>query len=356
MRKPNKRPTIIDVAEYAGVSAGTASRVLNNVRSPPETRRRVQDAVDALKYVPNHLARNLKRQSTEQIALVVPDIANPAYVAMAKSVQQTAKERGYRLSLVSTDGNSSEETYAIQSLEQKHVDGLIMCSLQVTNKLIKDVEAFASRVCVIGEMPDTSKVDNVRVDSLSGAVMAVQHLADQGRHRIGFVNGTADTAPASSRYQGYKKALFDNYLPFVPELVTYADFTMIGGYTAVDDLVRNAPDLDAIFCANDLMALGVLRRLRELDRDVPSDIALVGVDDIESGKVSTPTLTSVSLLSGERGRIAVELLLDRLTNTELAEEPRKVTVMPRLIIRESSTEYLVPARSAQISGKPRKER
>lgn len=293
----------------------------------------------ALNYAPNHAARSLKRRSTEQIELVVPDIANPVYVAMAKAIQQSAKARGYRLSLISTDASPLEESLAVKSLERQQVDGLIICSLKVTPKFVAEVEAASSRVCVIGRMPPEARVDNVRVDSARGAALAVKHLAEGGRRHIAFINGEAHTVPAEARQEGYLRGLIESHLPYNPELTAHADFTMAGGYTAVDTLLAQSSRIDAIFCADDVIALGALRRLRELRRHVPQDIAVVGMDDIDLGKVSTPTLTSVSLLASERGRVAAELLFERLRNPGL--EPRKVTVMPKLIVRESSTDYIV---------------
>lgn len=337
----SKKITIIDVAERAGVSIGTVSRVLNNTGGSPETRRRVIKAVENLNYVPNHAAQSLKRQSTEQIAIVVPDFANPVYIAMAKAVQQTAKAKGYSLSLISTEGNSSEEEYAIENLRRAHVDGLILCSLRPSAKLIRELTASRSQVCVIGSLPPNGRVDNVRVDSATGAAQAVQHLVDQGRQSIAFINGTAGTVPASSRKKGYDRALFENHRAPDSSLCISADFTMAGGYAAAEALFERRPDIDAIFCANDVMALGAMRRLREVGRRVPQDVALVGMDDIDLGKVSTPTLTSVTLMASERGRIAAELLFDRLEGDDPNGEEQVIDVMPRLIVRESSTSYIV---------------
>lgn len=340
MARRSTKATIIDVAEHAGVSIGTVSRVINNASNcKPETKERVRSAMEALDFVPNHAARSLKRRSTGQIELVVPDIANPVYVAMAKAVQQSTKDRGYRLSLISTDGNPAEEGLAVRSLEQQHVDGLIICSLRVTPKFVADVEAASSRVCVIGRMPPEAQVDNVRVDSAHGAALAVKHLAEGGRKHIAFINGEARTVPAESRQAGYERGLIESHLVHDPLRITHADFTMAGGYTAVDNLFAQNPEIDAIFCANDVIAVGALRRLRELNKQIPKDVAVVGMDDIDLCKVTSPTLTSVSLLAGERGRVAADLLFERLASPEL--EPRKVTVMPKLIIRESSTDYIV---------------
>lgn len=187
MARQSKKATIVDVAKYADVSIGTVSRVVNNVSNcRPQTRERVRLAMEALNFVPNHAARSLKRRSTGQIELVVPDIANPVYVAMAKTIQWSAKERGYRLSLIGTDGNPAEESLAVSSLEQQHVDGLIICSIRVTPKFVAAVEATSSRICVIGTMPPEARVDNVRVDSAYGAALAVKHLTE----------GDASTSPS----------------------------------------------------------------------------------------------------------------------------------------------------------------
>ncbi len=336
-----RKATIVDVAARAGVSIGTVSRVLNKAASRPETRQRVFEAVEALKYAPNHAAQSLKRQSTEQIAIVVPDIANPVYVAMAKAVQQAAKLKGYSLSLISTEASSREEEHALRSLERKHVDGLILCSLRPTPKLVRDLESARSRVCVIGSLPEGAEVDNVRVDSERGAAQAVGHLLAQGRRAVAFINGVAGTVPAEARLRGYERALFEHHLRPDPELTVSSDFTMAGGYGAVDGLLKGHPELEAVFCANDVMALGALRRLRELGKRVPEDIALVGMDDIDLGKISTPTLSTVALLAGERGRIAAELLFERIAGEEGDREARTVMVMPRLVVRESSTGYIV---------------
>ncbi len=345
MSDKQKRATIVDVATRAGVSIGTVSRVVNTQAGPEATRRRVLDAIADLDYVPNHVARSLKRRSTEQIALVVPDIANPVYVAMAKTIQRQAKERGFRLSLMSANDDPGGEEFALDSLEQMRVDGLIICSLKPTRKLVERLERVRGRVCVVGSVPEEARVDNVRVDSTGGAQEAVQHLLDSGRRRIGFINGAPGTVPAGTRSLGYRRALEENGLRVDEALIVNGEFSMAGGYRSVDRLLAGHDELDAIFCANDVIAFGAMRRLRELGIGVPSQVALVGMDDIDLAKISTPTLSTVSLLAEERGRLAAEMLLERLLGGA-AEEPRKVTVTPRLIVRESSTDYIrheVPA-------------
>ena len=331
-----KKATIVEVARQAGVSVGTASSALNGgKRCAAATASHVQSVAAALNYVPNHAAKSLRRQMTESVALVIPDIGNPVYVAMAKAVQRVAKERRYHLSLISTDGLAPEEVHALDILARRQVDGLIMCSLRVTPELVRALEHASGPICVIGQLPGTSAVDNVQVDSERGAVLATQHLFSGGRRRVAFINGTANTVPALARARGYALALRVQGAPFDASLVVHADFSMAGGRAAVDTLLARRVDFDALFCANDVIAIGALRRLRERGLSVPQGVAVVGMDDIEECLICTPTLTSVSLLAAERGRLATEFLLGRLAaRTPLPA--RRVVVTPQLIVRESS--------------------
>ncbi|MFN2323826.1 MAG: LacI family DNA-binding transcriptional regulator [Trueperaceae bacterium] len=328
--------TIADVAKRAGVSIGTVSRVLNNVENTgADVRLRVRGAVEALGYVPNHAARSLKRRLTMQIALVVPDLTNPVYAQMAVGVQREAAAAGYHLTLVSSGGDWAEERLALQSVEERQVDGAIVCSLTVTPSLVRAVAAHARSVCVIGGLPLDCPVDNVRLDSVRGAELAVEHLVATGRRRIAFVNGTSGTVPHDVRDHGYRQALARAGIAYDERWVARGDFTMAGGYEAVDRLLTTQVAFDALFCANDAMALGAMRRLQESRVSVPRQVAVVGMDDIEAARMSTPTLTTVSLLARERGRIACELLLRRLSGGAVGE-PEKITVLPKLITRESS--------------------
>lgn len=339
--RPRAKPvTIVDVAKRAGVSAGTVSRVLNGANAPSETRRRVDAAVRDLGYVPNHAARSLKRQATEQIALAIPDVANPIYVQMATSIQRVAAERGYQLSLISTHNGATDERTVLRGLHRRQLDGMVLVSLRPGTALLEQIRDAADRLCLIGSFPDDLAVDAVRVDSAAGVDLAVAHLVDQGRRRIAMVNGTPGTVPAERRAAGFHDAFLARGLEVPFDRIVEGDFTTASGYRCVDDLLARAPDVDAVFCANDAMAIGVLRRLRELGRDVPSDVAVVGMDDIDMAAMTAPTLTTVSLRAEERGRLAAELLLDRL-GTGAAIAPRIVHVRPSLVVRESSTHHVV---------------
>ena len=259
------------------------------------------------------------------------------YIALGREVLRVAEA----LDIHPEAFSSLEEQLAVKNLERRYVDGLIICSLKVTSTFLKQVEAARQRVCVIGSIPEAVPVDSVRVDSAAGAGLALAHLVDTGRQQIAFINGDAHTVPAEARLRGYQAEFERQHLNFDSALVMNTAFTVQGGYDAAATLLGRAPGIDAFFCANDLIALGALRKLQELGKNVPQEIAVVGMDNIDLTRVSNPTLSSVSLLAGERGRLAAELLLERLEEPDL--EPRNIVIMPRLVIRESSTGYIVGA-------------
>jgi LacI family transcriptional regulator len=183
-------------------------------------------------------------------------------------------------------------------------------------------------------VPEGTRVDNVRADSRTGVRLAIDHQYALGRRRIAMVNGPLDTVPGAARGAAYREALQDLGLPYDENLVQIGDFYRAEGGRAVAELLARVPDVDALMCANDLIALGALDVLRAAGRRVPEDVAVVGMDDTDLAAASWPSLTSVSLGSAERGKAAAELLLERLQGGD--REPRLVTVPPELVIRAST--------------------
>ena len=335
MQKPEpETPTLTTVARLANVSVASASRVINGIKTNPETLARVTAAAEAVGYVPNAAARSLRSRRTGQIAFAMPDVANPVYTTMVGSIQQVARANGSRLILHSTDGLIGDELGFLADLKQRYVDGLILCSLQFTDAHAEAVAGATVPVAVIGNPTKGAKVDTVRANSRAGAAEAVRHLHANGRRRIALVNGPEQTAPGSARRLGYLDAIRACGLARNDELIEVADDFMIEpGREAVERLLaRTTPD--AIFCANDLLALGALSALRAAGLDVPRDVALVGMDNTNLSLVTSPPLTTVDIGSGERARIAAELLLLRIAQP--GRRVRSVGVEPRLVVRESS--------------------
>jgi LacI family transcriptional regulator len=327
-------PTITTVARLANVSVASASRVLNGIRTTPATLARVTEAAEAVGYVPNAAARSLRSRRTGQIAFAMPDVGNPVYAIMIESIQEVARAHGLRLMLHSTGADAEDELAMLRDLKHRYVDGLILVSLHLTEAHTEELRRAAAPVIVIGLPTKDTPVDCVRAYSRKGAAAAVRHLRSAGRRRIAFVNGPPHTAPGSSRRLGYLDGLRSCGLARNDALIEVAaDFMIEPGRSATARLLKRAKP-DAIFCANDLLAIGALSALRDAGLDVPGDVALAGMDNTTLAEVTWPTLTSVDLGSAARARIAAELLLERIEGLE--SEPRMLGVEPRLVVRASS--------------------
>ncbi|MBQ0864796.1 LacI family DNA-binding transcriptional regulator [Streptomyces smyrnaeus] len=327
-------PTIVSIAERAGVSIASVSRVLNGVGARPETVRRVERAAAELGYVPNAVAQSLKGGRTKQLTFAMQDIGNPVYVAMVRQIQAVTRAAGYRLLLHSTDAVLEEELAVVRSLGDRTSDGLILCPIRITPEHIEVLKSAAGPVVVIGSLPGDVPVDAVAADSVTGARLAVTHLAETGRERIAFLNGPLDTVPGHNRRQGYLKALADHGIVPEPALERATSFGLAAGRAAMLDLLDSGAAPDAVFCANDQLALGAGQAAHERGLRIPEDLALVGMDDSELARAGWPPLTSVDLGSEERGRAAARMLLERLAQDATAA--RRITTDPRLIVRASS--------------------
>ena len=335
-KRPTATPTIRTVAQAAGVSIASVSRVLNGLTTNEDTIARVREAVQTVGYVPNSAAKSLKTSQSGQVAFAMENIGNAAYLAMVQAIQPVLRSAGYRLLLHSTQADVQDEVDVLRSLGQRYVDGLILCPLRVTDRHLEELERAQAPVVVIGQLPEHCPVDNVRVESAPGVVLAVRHLADTGRRRIALVDGPLDTVPGKARYHGYQQGLAAAGMTEDPDLVAFTEFTVEDGAKAARQLLQQENPPDAFFAANDLMALGVMQAARELGLDIPGDVAVVGMDDTDLATTAWPPLSSVSLRARERGRLAAELLLERLASPE---RPRQwLTVEPQLVVRGSSAD------------------
>jgi LacI family transcriptional regulator len=264
----------------------------------------------------------------------MPGVANPVYMTMVNSIQAVARDHHVRLLLHSTDGDAADELALLRDLKQRYVDGLILCSLRFTDAHVAALARAAVPVAVIGRPPKEARVDTVLANSRRGAVEAVRHLYDVGRRRIAFINGPEATTPGRARRLGYLDGLRACGLERDDVLVEVAeDFLVEPGARATARLLERARP-DAIFCANDLLALGAVNSLRAAELDVPRDVAVVGMDDSSIAAFAWPPLTSVDLGSAERGRLAADLLLKRIDRPN--RRPRTIRVEPRLVVRDSS--------------------
>jgi LacI family transcriptional regulator len=329
------RATLIQVAERAGVSLASTSRALHGTGASPSMVERVRAAAAELGYSADAIGRSLRLKKTFQVAFAVADIGNPVYVEMMRAIHEVLEPHGYRVVVMSTGDTATSTTELLHSLNSGFVDGMIVSPLRTDDRLIAEIQQAPVPVVVIGRALDDRGISSVSTDSAGGIGQAVRHLHAIGRRRIGFLNGPLDTTPGASRERGFDAVIGAGDL--AAERVdkeTAADFTVTAGLEAARRLLARGR-LDALVAANDLLAIGAIRAVRELGLSVPGDVAVTGMDDTEIGRVFQPSLTSVSLGSTERGRAAAEIMLQLTDDPDQAAQ--QITVGPALMVRESTT-------------------
>jgi LacI family transcriptional regulator len=329
------KSTLTDVARNAGVSIASASRVLNGLPASEAMRRRVQEAVVALDYRPDAAARSLKNGRTEQIAMVVDDLGNPAYIAMMRGVERVLRAAGFRLQLSSTGPDPDLGLEVVHAVARGYADGLVICPLRMSPELVDGLRNSPVPVVVIGGLPRGVPVDTISADSVKGVELALNHLHALGRRRIAFIGGPLGTTPGDRRLSAYEATIDGLGLPATDCPRVIADsFTFEAGLAAAARLLGGGARFDALLCANDLIAIGAMRELADAGLGIPDDVSVVGMDDSELCELCTPTLTSVSLEAEKRGERAARLLLRRIGDREAP--PRRLRVPPALTVRAST--------------------
>lgn len=308
--------TIYDVAEHAGCSPRTVSNVVNDLPIVAEaTRIRVQRSIDALSYRPNLTARNLRRGRTGMIALGLPELGVPYFSELSGAVINEVVARSYTVIIEQTDGDPTRERELFAQAERAQLfDGLIFSPLGLSGGELAKMTG-KTPVVLLGERKGRGPFDHVTIDNVAAARLAVDHLINLGRARIAAIGHqpyeTGETAQLRTR--GYRDAIESAGLRYNSRLVVpTVAFHRDAGAQAMEQLLALKKPPDAVFCYNDLLAAGALRTLLRRGLRVPEDVALVGFDDIEEGRFSTPTLTTISPNKHEIAATAVEQLFRRL--------------------------------------------
>ncbi|MEX1336285.1 MAG: LacI family DNA-binding transcriptional regulator, partial [Candidatus Limnocylindrales bacterium] len=305
--------TIRDVAERAGVSITTVSHVVNGTRKvEPATAARVETAIDELGYRPNALARSMRRGTTHTVGVVVPDIANPFFGDLARSLEDHMFEAGYSAIICNSDGDVEKEARYLEVLLSKQVDGLLLVAAsQPSQGLLEIVEHGTPTIVVDRELDDLA-VSQVMVANHAGGYLAGQHLLQMGHRDIGVIAGPGSLGTSARRLDGFRAALAEAGVALPPERVARGDFRAASGRAAMVEWLRAAPPPTAVFAENDLMAIGALSAAHALSIDVPAELSVVGFDGIAFGADVMPPLTTVSQSSDDMAAAAIELLLERL--------------------------------------------
>ncbi|MGC8779347.1 MAG: LacI family DNA-binding transcriptional regulator [Anaerolineae bacterium] len=328
--------TIREVAERAGVSTMTVSRVINKSGYiSPATRARVEAAIAELGYVPNALARSLRFKQTHSLALVVTDITNPFFTTIARGVEDVASQRGFSVIFCNTDESEVKQAEYLNVLVRKRVDGVLLVPARSTDEPIHFLNKHQAPVVVLDRRVPSCIVDSVRGDSEGGAYALMRLLLDLGHRRIALLNGPTAVSTAVDRLAGYRRALAEAGLPCDERLIFPGRFTLEAGRRMAQEALALSPRPTALFAANNFIAIGAYRALRDAGLTVPDDISLVAFDDLPSALILEPFLTVVSQPAYEMGRRATELLLDRLANSASAD-CQEIVLPVEIVVRRSS--------------------
>jgi LacI family transcriptional regulator len=329
--------TIRDVAQRAGVSTASVSRVLNGTdRVSPGVAARVQTAVAALGYQPSDVARSLKTAVTNILACVIPDISNPFFPEMVRGVEDVAREFGYATLLCNTDDDPDKEDEYLRVLARRRIDGLILIPSHDESPPIplSYLIEHLTPVVLVDRGMDGFAGDRVMVDNRRGGQLAAEHVLDLGHRRIGIVNRAPDTSSARERQEGFATALADRDAYDVA-LVRYGDYAIGSGRTHAMDLLSRTPRPTAILAGNDLIGIGALQAAAELGLTVPGDVSIVGFDGIALSEFVAPPLTTVAQPTYQLGRLAASLLVRRRSG-ETSGVGVTYRLEPHLVVRGST--------------------
>ncbi len=327
--------TIREVAERAGVSLTTVSHVINQTRYVSDaTRQRVLEAMDELNYRPNALARSLRSGKTQTLGLILPDSSNPFFAELGRAVEKTAIQAGYSVILCNSESDVAREEFYVGVLSTKQIDGIIFVATGNPIESLQYLDEQGIPVLVVDrDLPDF-EVDAVLTDNLLGGYQGTQHLLEQGHTRIAFISGPLNGTPSAKRVDGYRKALLEADIEIDPALILLGDYHPESGWEAAAKLLSLNQPPTAIFCANDLMAMGAIRAINTAGLLVPHHIAVVGFDNIELSKYCTPPLTTVAQPIEDIGSSAASILIERIQHRH--RKLQRLMLATELIIRQSS--------------------
>ncbi len=328
------KPTAKAVAELANVSVSTVSRVMNDRADDiaPATRARVQAAASKLRYRPNSLAAALRKGYTRTVGLVVPDIADDYFHAIARGVDDAAHRAGYTMVLCNADRSPEKERSTIRALYDQSVDAIIFAGGGLEDEAhLTDLPWDLTTVVTVG--PHQLPFPNVRVDDVGTIKMAMRHMFDEGCRRVLCIAGMRTWQITAERLQGYREALEEQGIAYDESLVFEGEFRIESGRRSVEDALERGVEFDGVMSFNDYSAVGALQVLQERGLRVPDDVAVVGCDDILLASYVSPALTSVSFPQYDFGFRAMEMSLELIAGRPVDES---VQLDYHLEIRESS--------------------
>ncbi len=326
------------IAQKTGLSNSTVSRVLNGkakaYRISESTQKRVLQAVDEFNYIPNRLARGLKLNKTETIGLIIPDISNPFFADIARSIELEARKKGYTIILCDSTDNIHTEKELLNLMQARQVDGIVIAPVGTSDAHLLEIYQKGMPVMVIDRSFPESPLPFITSDNYKGAFEAVSYLIRNGHKEIACIQGIADSHPNKLRIKGYRQALKQAGIPYREEFVTGSQFSKENGYRESRKLFALTQPPSAIFALSNLISLGVLEAARETAKKIPDDISLISFDEQPySAYLGTP-MSTIDQQKHEIGKLAVQHLLEMIENDAYTID-LKIYIPTRLIERES---------------------
>lgn len=331
------RITMDEIAKLAGVSKATVSRVLNDSECGvgEQTRVRVKKIAEELGYSVEQTEKKKNVSFTRYVALILPDITNPFFADLAKSVEQSLRRKGYSLVLANTDFSEDNEAAQIRELMVKHLEGILLVPSGIRAREEHDLPRRYQIPMVLldRKLEGISDIPGVYSNNEYASVISCEYLIRKGARDIVFISGPLNVSTSIERFEGYKAVLAQHSIPFRPEMCRHGSYTVESGYNAVLELERSGISYSAILAANDLMALGALKAVREFGYRVPEDVQIIGFDNIEFSQYCEPSLSTMQQPTFDMGAKAVELLTGIIEKRDPVQPER---LIPKLLMRKTT--------------------
>lgn len=327
--------TIKDVAKYAGVSISTVSRALSGtIFVEEETKAKVLEAVKALDYRPNVLAKGLKQGKTNTIGLIIPNICNPIFPLVSRGIEDGARKKGYTVILCNTDENIEAEKNYVDKLRERWIDGLIFATAHHDSHHIYELKKNDFPVVLVVRSLE-EEIDAIVVDNFKGGYDATSYLIKTGHKKIAIINGRQELRLYNERFEGYKAALSDAGMAIDKDFIIDGTDENAKGYHDLKELVSHQNRPDGIFATSDLKAISAIRAIKDMKLKVPEDISVIGFDNLEMSSYIDPTLSTISQPLYEMGIRAVNKLI-QIIESETKMKSQIEMLSCDMIIRKST--------------------
>lgn len=328
--------TIKNIADLAGVSKTTVSKVLNNKdqKISEATRQKILDIVKETNYIPNKMAQSLVTKKTKTLGLIIPDIRNPFFTDIARGAEDKAVKEGYNIILCNTDENINKEIQSLNTLVEKMVDGIIFAPSSKTDLNSTRFKTSTKPIVLVDKELNIANVKGiVSLDNKEGTYLGVKYLIEKNHKKILYLSGPLTNEISRNRLEGYKRALEEADIAYDEKLIIQGEYSLDWGY----EVIKNMAEIDftAICAANDLIAIGAIKALKERNLHIPKDISVVGFDDIQTSRIIEPQLTTIKQNSYDMGYEAANILINYLEDSEI-NNIEKIIFKPELIIRNST--------------------